>query len=144
MVRHTALGKIVGPDIFGTISGSHLAFSQRSQLVMLFCLLQLIEAGAQNLQRFILIFQLRFLVLTGNNDSCRNMGKTYRRVCGIYTLSSISGSPENVKLTIIQIQLEINLLCLRHNGYSNGRSVDTSAAFSFRHTLYPVNAAFVF
>ena len=72
------------------------------------------------------------------------MSQTDSRVCGIDTLSSVSGCTHNVDTAVVHINLNIYLFRLRHNGNRGSRGVNPSAGLCFRYTLYPVYAAFVF
>ena len=72
------------------------------------------------------------------------MCQSHSRVCCIDTLSAVSGCTEHIEFTVIHIQMEINLLCFRHNGYGTGGSMDTSAGFCFRNSLYTVYTTFIF
>ena len=111
---------------------------------MPFCQLHLIQAGTQDLQRLILVLQLGLLILAGDHDSRGNMGQTHCGIRGIDTLPAISGSTEYVEFALIQIQMEVDLLRLRHDRHCDGGGVDPSAGLRLRHTLHPVHAAFVF
>ena len=71
------------------------------------------------------------------------MGQTYGRVGRIDTLSTVTGRTEHIKFTVIQIQLEVDLFRLRHDRYGNGGSMDTSAGFGLRYTLYTVYTALI-
>ena len=111
---------------------------------MLFCLLQLIKPGAQDLQRFVFVFQLRLLILAGNNDSCGKMCQPHRGVCGIDALSAVSGRTEHIEFIFRRIDPHFHFIHLRHDRHSHRGGVDSSARLGLRHTLYPVGAALIF
>src|SRR5699024_9367454 len=81
---------------------------------------------------------------TRDHNSRWNMSQTDGRVCGVDTLTAISGSTENIKLTVVHIQMKVDLFCLRHDCHSYCGSMDTSAGLRLRNTLNPVHTAFIF
>ena len=111
---------------------------------MLLGKLHLIQTGTKHTKCFILVLKLRLLILAGNHDSCRDMSKTYCGVCGVDTLTTVSGCTEHIEFTLIEIQMEINFFRLRHDRYRTGRGMDPSAGLCLRYSLYTVNTAFVF
>ena len=144
MIRHTSLREIVGTDFLRTVAGSYLAAAQLSFLVVALLLFQIIQLCTQHLQRLVFIFQLALFILAGNYDSGRDVGQTYRRVRRVDALTAVSGCTEYIEFTVVHIQMEINLFCFRHDGHSTGGSMDSSAGFCLRYSLYTVYTAFVF
>ena len=144
MIGHTALREVVGANLLGTVSGTDLASSRLSLRILLLLAFQLIQAGAQYLQRLVFILKLGLFILAGDDDSRRNMGQTHCGVSGIDTLTAVSGCTEHVKFTVIHINLNIHFLGLRHNRYRRGGGVDSTAGLCLRHTLNTVNTALIF
>ena len=143
VVCYTSLREVIGTDLFGAVTCTDLASTSLSFCIVLFCKLHFIKTGTKYTECLVLILKLGFLILAGNYDSCRNMGKTYRRICGIDTLSTVSGCTEYIKLTFVQIQMEIDLLCLRHDRNGTSRSMDSSSGFRFRYSLHTMYTAFI-
>src|SRR5699024_12015780 len=81
--------------------------------VMLLCLLQLVKSCTQNLERFIFVLQLGLLILTGDYDTCRDMGQTYSRVCRIDTLSTVSGDRKSTRLNSSHVSISYAVFCLK-------------------------------
>ena len=136
MVGHTTLREIVGTDLLGAVSGADLASSRLSLSVMRLLHFQIVQLCTQHLQRLVLILQLGLLVLTRDDNSGRNMGQTYCRVCRIDALSTVSGCTEHIEFTVVHVNLHVHVLCLRHDRYRNCRCMDPSAGLSLRYTLY--------
>ena len=58
-------------------------------------------------------------------------------------LSTGTGGTEDLHLYIRRIDLDIDVLSLRHHGNGCGGGVDTSAGLGHRHTLYTVHARLI-
>ena len=72
------------------------------------------------------------------------MSQTYSWICRIDTLAAISWCTEYIKLAVIHINDNIDILCLRHDCNCCCWRMDSSAAFCLRHTLNTMHTAFVF
>ena len=105
---------------------------------------KLIQFRPKDLQRLILIFQLRFLILAGDHDPRRDMCQANGGIRGIDALASVPGRAENIKPAVIQIKMHVHLLRFRHNGYRRRRGMDPAPALSFRNALHAVDAALIF
>ncbi len=144
MVRHPALRKIVGTNLFRAVSGANLASSKLRLRIVGFLLLDIIELCPKQRKGFRLVLKLRFFRLAVYHYSRGIMGKTHRRIRGVYALASVSRRAHYVDSDILFINDHIHFLHFRHYGHGDGRCVNTSARLCLRHTLYPVHAAFVF
>src|SRR5699024_11896665 len=71
------------------------------------------------------------------------MCQSYRRVCGIDALTAVSGGTEHVEFTVVEVQMKIDLLRLRHDRHRTGGGMDTSSRLCFGHTLHTVYAALI-
>src|SRR5687768_18176701 len=91
MVGHPPLRKIIGADAFRPVARSDLAASLCGTLGIEPLALALIEAGAQNLQGFRLVLVLRFLVLLGDDQACRDVGDPDCAVRRVDRLSAWTG-----------------------------------------------------
>ena len=72
------------------------------------------------------------------------MGQTNRRVCGVDTLSTVTGRTHDIDTDIFVIDHNIELLCLRHDCNRRSGRMDSSSGLGLRDTLYTVNTALVF
>ena len=72
------------------------------------------------------------------------MGQPHGGVGGVDALAAVAGGAHHVDAAVVQIDLDIYFLCLRHHCYGGGGGVDPSAGLGLRHTLHPVHAALVF
>ena len=124
MVRHTALRKIICPNLLRTISCSNLAPSGFRLRIMGFLTFNIIKLCPEQCKSLGLILKLRFLCLTVHYNSCRIMGQAHCGVCGIDALTSISGSTHNVNTDVFIINLYVYLLRLRHHSYCNRRGMN--------------------
>ena len=71
------------------------------------------------------------------------MGDSYSAVCGVDALTSRTSGSHDINLQVLFVDLNICLLSFRENCYRNGRGVDSTAGFSFRNSLDPVDTAFI-
>ena len=55
------------------------------------------------------------------------MGQTDSGVRRVDALTAVSGGTEHIKFTLVEIQVEINLLRFRQDSYGHGGSMDSSA-----------------
>ena len=58
VICHTALRKVIGTDLLGTVSRTYLASSCFRFFIMTFLQLHIIQTGAQNTQCLISVFEL--------------------------------------------------------------------------------------
>ena len=58
MIGHTALGKVIGSDLFRTVSGSDLALAQFRFRVMGLLLFDIVQLGAEKRKGFCLVLKL--------------------------------------------------------------------------------------
>ena len=72
------------------------------------------------------------------------MCQTYRRVCSVDALTTVSRCTEYIEFAVIHIQMEVDFFCFRHDCNGTGGSMDTSAGFCFRNSLYTVHTTLIF
>src|SRR5690606_12051258 len=87
MVRHPALGEVVGADALGTVAGSHLQQPRLRALVRRLHALQVEQAGAQNLHGARTVLVLRLLRLR-NDDAGRQMRYANGRIGRVDVLAA--------------------------------------------------------
>ena len=56
---------------------------------------------------------------------------------------AVSGGTEHVEFAVVEVQMEIDLLRLRHDRHRTGGGMDTSAGLRLGHALHTVYAALV-
>ena len=104
--------------------------------------LGVIQTRAQNPKCLSLILVLRFLVLLRDDDAARHMGDAHRRICRIDRLSTRPRRTEHINAQVFLVDLNIDLLGLRHDGNRRRRGMDATARFCDRNSLYPMHAGF--
>ena len=58
VIGHTSLWEVVSTDLLGTVSGSNLAASLLRLCILLLLQFEIIQLGAQQCQRFLLVLDL--------------------------------------------------------------------------------------
>ena len=144
MVGHAALGKIIGTNLLGTVSRTDLASSGLGLGVVGLLALDIVQLGTQQCECLRLVLQLGLLGLAVHHDSGGVMSQTHRGVGGIDTLSTVTGRTHDIDTDILLVDLYVHFLCLRHDCYGNGGSVNSSAGLGLGHTLYTMYAGLVF
>ena len=66
----------------------HALAAQRRQLFCALLLFELVELGAQNLERRLLVLQLRFLILAGHHNACGHVREAHGRIGGVHALTA--------------------------------------------------------
>lgn len=77
MVGNTILGKIIGPNPFAPISRANLTFPVLGDFGFLFHLHLVQESGAEDLQGFSFVLELRFLVLADHHQASGQVSDAY-------------------------------------------------------------------
>ena len=72
----TALGVVVGADLFTAISRTYLGFAGGGSRLVLLGLLDVVELGPEHFQSLILILELRAFLLALDDDARGLMGQT--------------------------------------------------------------------
>src|SRR5580765_3317933 len=62
-------------------------------------------------------------------------------VSGVHALTARPGRTVDVDLEVVRIDLDLDLLCLRHHGDRGGRGVHASLRLCLGHTLDPAGPA---
>ena len=75
VVCHAPLREVISADLFRAVSCPDLAPSRLRLRRLLFLKFKVIQLGAQQAERFLLVLKLRFLRLAVNYDTCREMSQ---------------------------------------------------------------------
>jgi hypothetical protein len=77
VVRHAALGIIVGTDLGGTVTSGDHGLALGTDLVEIFLMLEIVETGPELLESAVLVLKLGTLLLALDDQSGRKVGQTY-------------------------------------------------------------------
>ena len=141
MIGHTALTEIISTDLSASVPRSHLGFSLGRDLIVLAPLLLLIEACAEQAQRFFLIAQLTALILTLDHDAGRLMDQADCRQSFVDMLSAGAGAFHRLDLQIGLVDLHLHVLHLGKHRHGGRRRLESPGRFGYRNSLDPVSAA---
>ena len=83
---------------------------------------------------------LGFLILTGDDQSGRQMRDTNSGVGCVDTLAAWTGRTENINAVLVRIKVYLHIFSLGNHRNSDGRGVDSALRFCYRHPLDPVDA----
>ncbi len=83
---------------------------ERIDLFSALLLLELVEAGAQDRQRGVLVLELRLLVLTGHDGTRRYVRDAHRRVGRVHRLPARSARPIDVDAQVLLADVDLDLL----------------------------------
>ncbi len=144
MIRHPALGEIVGADSLVTHAGAHLGAAQAGVLGFNPLLLNLIELGGQHPHTLFAVLHLAALLLTGHHDARGLVDQPDGGAGFVDVLTAGTGCPVYLHLNVRWVNLHIHLFHLRQHRHGGGGGVNPAAGFGFRHPLHPVDAGFVF
>ena len=144
MVCHPSLWVIIRSYFLRTVACADLAAPFFRLFIMRLSTFQLVQPCAEYLQCLIFILQLRLLILARYYDARRDMGQPHGRIRRIDTLSAIPRSAEHIKLAVVHIQLDLDVLHLWHDRHCRRRCMDAPAGFCRRDPLHPVYAALIF
>ena len=144
VVRHPALGKIVGADALAAVAAAHLALPRPGNGGVLLGPLHLIEPGPQDLHGLILVLILAPLVLALHHKARGQVGDADGGLCLVHVLAAGAGSAVCVDLQVLGVNGELHLLRLRQHRHGGGAGVDPAGGLRLRHPLDPVDAAFKF
>ena len=142
MVGDTILWKVVGTNLFAAVSAANLSMSCSILLQLLLLLFLSKQTAAQNFQSFVLVLELAAFVLTFHDHTGGQMGHTDGTGGFVNMLTAGTGCTEGIDPQIFRIDYHIHFICLWHNRYCCGGSMDTPLRFGLGHSLYPVDAAF--
>ena len=71
------------------------------------------QPGPKNLHRFVLVFKLRFFILTCHHEPSGQVGQADGRICRIHALPARSCGPIDIDLDFVRIDLELDLFRFR-------------------------------
>src|SRR5512143_4150093 len=88
MVRHSALRKVISPDLFAAITGADLRFARRGLLGLPLLPLFFQQPGFENFHGLLAVLELRSLVLAGHYFSGWYMGDADGRIGRVHALAA--------------------------------------------------------
>ena len=145
MVRDTGLREVIRPDLLRAVSGSDLRSAQIRLLVMTVLHLQIVQLGTKQCPGLVLILKLRTLRLGINDNSCRKMRQTHRRVRRVDALSAVSGCSCDIHPDVLRRNVNLDVIRhLRHDRNGNRRGMNSSLRLRRRNALHPVYTALIF
>ena len=110
----------------------------------LFLFQPVIKTGTKYAKCFGFVFKLAAFILTGDNQTGRQVSHTNGTVSGVDSLSAVAGRMEHINAQIRGIKGELHFLRFRENGNRYGGSMNPAAAFSDRNTFDAMHSAFEF
>src|SRR6188472_4227551 len=144
VVGEAVLGEVVGPDLLGALAGADLRAPRGGDLGLLALALRLVQTRAEDAHRLLLVLELRLLVLHRDDDAGRQVRDPDRRVGGVDRLPAGAGRAVHVDLEILVLDLDLDVLGLRHYRDGCGRGVDPPLRLRRRDALDTVRAALPF
>ena len=88
MIGNSPLRIIICADLFAAVPGPDLTLSIGSTLGILLLALYIIKLGAEHLERLVLVFELRTLLLTLDNNARGLVCKSYGGFCLVNMLTA--------------------------------------------------------
>ena len=143
MIGHAPLREVVRTDAFAAIARAHLTAAIRRNGVRLLLLCTVVETCPQHLHRLLAVFQLRFLVLTLDDDARREMRDTDRRLRTVDVLPARPRRTVGVDAQIVRIDGHLDLLCLRQDSDRHRRGVDAPAGLGDGNALDAMRPALI-
>src|SRR5205085_7088444 len=135
-------GGIGGADALRTVAGAAHRLPCACPLVGQTRAVELVEAGAQDLQRLGLVLVLRLLVLLDDDEAGGKVGDADRAVGGVDRLAAGAGRAVDVDAQILVVDLDVDLFRLREHRDGRGGGVDAAPALGDGDALDAVDAAF--
>src|SRR5579883_382261 len=144
VIGDAVLRKIVGANFFGAVAGFDLAAALGNDGGLLLLQFQFIESGAENTHGLGFIFDLRFLVLLGDDEAGRQVSNAYGGVGGVDGLTSGTGRAKGVDAQILRLDFDIDFVGFRKDGDGGGGSMNATLRFRGRDSLHAMHSAFIF
>ena len=113
------------------------------ELGLLLLALALVEARAEDAHRLLPVLQLRLLVLHRDDDAGRHVRDAHRGVGRVDGLAARAGRAVDVDLQVVLVDLDVDLLGLRHHRDGRGGRVDAALRLGLGDALHAVRAALV-
>src|SRR6266853_2419516 len=144
VIGDAVLREIVSADFFGAVAGFALTAALGGEGGLALLLFLLVEAGAKNAHGFGAIFDLRFLVLLGNDQAAGDVRDAHGGIRSVDGLAARAGRAERVDAQIFGFDFDVNFVGFGENRVGGGGRVDAALRFRGGHALNAVHAAFVF
>jgi hypothetical protein len=141
VVGDPVVGVVVGPDLLRALAASDLRAARRRELLLLALALQLEQARTEHAQSLLLVLELRLLVLHCHHQPGREVGDPDCGVRRIDALPAWAGGAVDVHLEVVRVDLDVDLLSLRHDRDRRRGGVDTPLRLGRGHALDTVGAA---
>ena len=141
VVGEPVLGEVVGADLLGALAAADLRAARRVELGPLALELALVEAGAEDAHRLVLVLELRLLVLHRDDDAGRQVRDPHGGVGRVHGLAAGAGRAVDVDLEVVRVDLDLDLLRLGHHGDRRRGGVDAALALGLGDALDAVGAA---
>src|SRR6185436_12389851 len=141
VVGEAVLGEVVGADLLCALAGADLRAPRRGDLRLLALALRLVQPRAEDPHRLLLVLELRLLVLHRDDDPGRQVRDPDGRVGGVDRLAAGARRAVHVDFQLLVLDLDLDVLGLRHHRDGRGRRVDPPLRLRRRDTLDAVRAA---
>ena len=143
VVGDAVLREVVRADLLGALAGADLRAARRGLLGRLALALGLVDPRAQHAHRLLAVLELRALVLHRDDDARRQVRDAHRRVGRVDRLAARAGRAVDVDLQVALVDLDVDVLGLRHHRDGRGRRVDPALRLRLGHALHAVRPALV-
>src|SRR5438034_7145711 len=145
MIGDTILWEIIGANFLTAVAGLHLRTSRFTQLFLAASFFEVPETRFEDGESFELVFELRLLILTGDDQSCREVCDAYRRVGGVHALAAMTGRAIYIDADVGILDVDFNVLVgLGQHDNLGGRGMNTAIGLGDGNTLYAVGTALIF
>src|SRR5579875_3778439 len=145
MVGNTVLREVVRTDLLAAINKLYLRESGLAEFFLAARLLHVPAARLEHRERFLLVLQLRSLILAGYNQATWQVRDTYRRVCCIHALAAVTCRAVHfhTNIAVFNVNVDIVIGLWQHNDFRRG-SMDTPVCLSDGNTLHAMRASLIF
>jgi hypothetical protein len=143
VVGHAVLREVVGADLLGAVARADLRAARVALGRRALLLLDVVELRAQELHGHGLVLVLRLLLLAVHDEPRRDVVDAHGRVGRVDGLAARAARAHDVDLEVLGIDLDLDVLDLRHDGHRRRRGVDASLRLGRGHALHAVHARLV-
>src|SRR3954452_6083152 len=144
VIGHPVVGEVVGPDLLRPFATADHAAPFRALSFALLLKLEVVEPGAEDRHRLRLVLVLALLVLDLDHETRREVGDPNSRVRRVDRLTSRPRRSLDLDAEVtVLVDVDLELVSLRHHAHGGGRRVDAARRLRRRHPLDTVYAAFV-
>src|SRR5579875_373315 len=145
VIGDAILREVVGADLLAAISHLHLRAPAFTQLFLAPGLLEIPEPRPEHSQGLLLVFELGFFILAGDDQPRWQVGDAYSRVGGVHALAPVPGGAVDIDANIAIFDFDFSIFIgLGQHNHLCCRGMNTPIGLGNGHALYAMGAALVF